>query len=39
MKLAIIITAFSSVVSTILLFLIKMTLDYIIYYFVLGDEE
>ena len=39
MKLAIIIIAFSSVVSTVLLFLIKMSLDYIIYYCSLGDEE
>lgn len=39
MEVAIIITAFSSVVSTILLFIIKMTLDYIIYYCSLGDEE
>lgn len=39
MKLAIIIIGFSSVVSTVLLFLIKMSLDYIIYYCILGDEE
>lgn len=39
MNIAISIIAASSVVSTILLYMIKMALDYIIYFSCLGDEE
>ena len=39
MKLAICLIAASSVINTILLYLIKMALDYIIYFSCLGDEK
>lgn len=39
MEIAISIIAASSVASTILLYLIKLALDYIIYFSCLGDDE